>query len=333
MITVRSVGLNDIGKERWDGLISQSSCGSFFQTYDWINLWLIHFGASIQKPLILAVYRDEELIGIGAFAIKSDTIYFLTLTEVEQNHILADYGDVIALKCEEHLVFESLTRHLEQLILNNNYKLNLCNIKKSSQFYEFIQDREYNLNQIEVAPKITLPKDWLSYLASLSAHARRRLEKKLKIANGCNLIRINKPVDSSIPTIFCKILSLSNPVKINFFSPPILDFFYALFNLHAIELYVLKRNGIEIAVLIIINFKDEFLAYNSFYDSEFRQLSPGIVLFGLTIQRAILNKMRCFDFLRGNEEYKYHLGAQDQFLYIASIGKNNEKDITCFSSS
>jgi CelD/BcsL family acetyltransferase involved in cellulose biosynthesis len=52
--------------------------------------------------------------------------------------------------------------------------------------------------------------------------------------------------------------------------------------------------------------------YNSGYDPiKYGALSPGIVLFAHSIQDAIAAKRRRYDFLRGNEEYKYRFGAKE----------------------
>jgi len=62
------------------------------------------------------------------------------------------------------------------------------------------------------------------------------------------------------------------------------------------------------------------MVYNSGLDPlNFQALSPGIVLMGWLIQRAIESKHAVFDFLRGNEDYKYRLGGQDTHVYQLCI--------------
>jgi len=61
------------------------------------------------------------------------------------------------------------------------------------------------------------------------------------------------------------------------------------------------------------------LLYNSGYDPNQRQWSPGAVMFGLALKEAIENKAQVFDLLRGREEYKYRLGAVDDPLFRISI--------------
>ena len=59
--------------------------------------------------------------------------------------------------------------------------------------------------------------------------------------------------------------------------------------------------------------------YNSCMASKFANLSPGISLIGLLIQEAIEKKTTAFDLMRGDEEYKYHLGGVDRWVVKAVI--------------
>jgi len=49
--------------------------------------------------------------------------------------------------------------------------------------------------------------------------------------------------------------------------------------------------------------------YNSGFDPEARAMSPGVVLISRTIEDAIARGFLRYDFLRGEEPYKYGFGA------------------------
>ena len=51
--------------------------------------------------------------------------------------------------------------------------------------------------------------------------------------------------------------------------------------------------------------------WNAGGDAAARALSPGILLFVAGLERAIDEGKQVFDFLRGNESYKYEVGATD----------------------
>ncbi|MCB0129483.1 MAG: GNAT family N-acetyltransferase, partial [Caldilineaceae bacterium] len=59
-------------------------------------------------------------------------------------------------------------------------------------------------------------------------------------------------------------------------------------------------------------YNKQLLLYNSGYDPDAHaQLSPGWVLLAYCIQYAIAVGCRVFDFMQGNEEYKYRFGSHD----------------------
>ena len=48
-------------------------------------------------------------------------------------------------------------------------------------------------------------------------------------------------------------------------------------------------------------------------------LSPGILLFAHGLQMAIAERKQVFDFLRGNESYKYEVGATDVDVLMITV--------------
>jgi CelD/BcsL family acetyltransferase involved in cellulose biosynthesis len=57
---------------------------------------------------------------------------------------------------------------------------------------------------------------------------------------------------------------------------------------------------------------DSLLFYNAGIDPDARALSPGVVMTYEYIKRALARGLRRFDFLRGDEPYKYEWGAIDE---------------------
>jgi CelD/BcsL family acetyltransferase involved in cellulose biosynthesis len=79
-----------------------------------------------------------------------------------------------------------------------------------------------------------------------------------------------------------------------------------------LRLAFLTLNGKKAATLFAFEYRGSFLLYNSGYDTgEFAHFSPGWVLLAYLIQYAIAAGCHLFDFLQGDEEYKYHFGSVD----------------------
>jgi CelD/BcsL family acetyltransferase involved in cellulose biosynthesis len=63
------------------------------------------------------------------------------------------------------------------------------------------------------------------------------------------------------------------------------------------------------------------MLYNCGYDDAHREWSPGVVLTAQIIRDAIEAGNGTFDLLRGQEPYKYRLGAVDRPLWMISLAK------------
>lgn len=60
---------------------------------------------------------------------------------------------------------------------------------------------------------------------------------------------------------------------------------------------------------------DGYYLYNSSYNPELAEASPGVVLLGRLIELSIERGRRVFDFLKGDEPYKFRLGAEPRALF------------------
>ncbi len=63
---------------------------------------------------------------------------------------------------------------------------------------------------------------------------------------------------------------------------------------------------------------DGYYLYNSAFAPDLREASPGVVLMASLIESAIESGRQVFDFLKGDEAYKYRLGATERLLYTVS---------------
>jgi CelD/BcsL family acetyltransferase involved in cellulose biosynthesis len=80
-------------------------------------------------------------------------------------------------------------------------------------------------------------------------------------------------------------------------------------------------NNQKAAAYLCFDYNGHILVYNSGFDYQFSSYSPGWVLLGHLIQHAIQTGSRYFDFMRGDEDYKYRFGAADGFVTRALLKK------------
>jgi hypothetical protein len=76
-----------------------------------------------------------------------------------------------------------------------------------------------------------------------------------------------------------------------------------------------------VATLLGFEHHQRFYYYLGGFDPEFSRLSPGSVIIAHAIEDAIRRGVHEFDFLRGDERYKYRWGARDRFNYRRQISR------------
>jgi len=73
--------------------------------------------------------------------------------------------------------------------------------------------------------------------------------------------------------------------------------------------------------------KKAFLFYLGARDESFNSPPPGFVLHAYSIRHAIRNGIKTYDFLRGNEPYKYSFAPQEYVIKCLDIGTNNGRNL------
>ena len=86
-----------------------------------------------------------------------------------------------------------------------------------------------------------------------------------------------------------------------------------------LQLAFLEANGCKTAGYLNFDYLNRIWVYNSGLDRTCLDLSPGWVLLGYLLQWASENKREEFDFMRGDEDYKYRFGAVDKQLVKVTV--------------
>jgi CelD/BcsL family acetyltransferase involved in cellulose biosynthesis len=115
---------------------------------------------------------------------------------------------------------------------------------------------------------------------------------------------------------FVALQRASRADKADFMTPAMRRFFLGvaqrMLDADRLRLFFLTIDGEKAATLYAFEYGRRFWLYNSGYDPDAHaQLSPGWVLLAYAIQYAIAAGCREFDFMQGDEEYKYRFGAHD----------------------
>src|SRR5262249_56125004 len=85
------------------------------------------------------------------------------------------------------------------------------------------------------------------------------------------------------------------------------------------RLWLLDAPGGPLASFLTLEWDGTIGLYNSGFRPDAAALSPGLVLLTHVIRDAIERGRRRFDFLRGEERYKYEFGPTPEPVYAVTI--------------
>jgi CelD/BcsL family acetyltransferase involved in cellulose biosynthesis len=189
-------------------------------------------------------------------------------------------------------------------------------------------DWRVEVKEQDVCPVITLPQNWEDYLAAVGKKQRHEIRRKMrKIESEAETrwyaITSETEIDRAMDD-FINLHQKSTQDKEEFWNNKLVQFFKALASRLAglgwLRLYFIELNGVQAASMLCFDYNNEFLLYNSGYDPEqFAHLSPGNVLTSYTILDAIELGRSRYDFLRGDEIYKFRFGAEAEPVYDLEI--------------
>ncbi len=322
----------DALRPEWNALLADSWTNSLFMTWEWQRVWWRELGSG--ELLLLAVRDDSgRLLGVAPLYLSHDTgRRSLTLVGCVD---VSDYLDILVRRGCEALVYDALLTALDERRARWD-SLTLCNVAAGSPTLAFlprlVAARGWAVTDDyeDVCPVITLPATWEAYLAGLSKHQRHEVRRKLRRI-GEEAVAVRRvytggaDLDAALE-VFFYLHRLSHVDKATFMDDRMAAFFrnmtQAMGEQGYVELNILEMDGAPAAAMYNFRYRDDLLVYNSGYDPGLRpNLSSGIVLLSQCIQDAIERGLRTFDFLQGDEEYKYRFGATDTELRRLTVAR------------
>ncbi len=182
---------------------------------------------------------------------------------------------------------------------------------------------ECETEEHEVAAVLDLPDDFESYLAGIGKKERHEVRRKRRrFAAEQGEWHLDTRSDLDALGEFVRMHRLSPGEKGEFMTDAMAEFFGHALTVPGAGIDLL-RNGEGSAVAASFAFVDRgtYFLYNSAYDPEFSSASPGQVMLSVLIEAGIENGLRRFDFLKGDEAYKFRLGAGRRPLFaVRSTG-------------
>jgi CelD/BcsL family acetyltransferase involved in cellulose biosynthesis len=315
-------------REEWDTLATRAMTDTPFQTQAYQRAWWEHLKPSGSTLVTIATRSDKgELVGIACLFALDQILHFNGCIEE------TDYLDLIAPPNLAATVWQETLDCLEVMDAIPWRALDLCNIPEQSLSRTILptlaEKKSYHFeeNVIEVCPIIQLPDAFDAYLESLDSKQRRELSRKLRRAEAAevttSIINQSDNIETEVES-FLELLQKSTFEKRDWLNDGRRAMFHdvarAMQDRGALQLMFTAVEGRRAAALFNFDYNDRIWVYNSGLDpTAFAALSPGVILTATAIEEAIKLGRSEFDFLRGDEEYKYRFGAVDTKIYRCRV--------------
>lgn len=306
--------------QEWLALLEESGINEVFVTPEFQASWWRTLG---EGELHLTTYRNQknQLVGIAPLLLQQGEVRFLGCTDV------SDYVDFIIHTEYQAAVYDEIAATIKTL---SPTRITLCSIPQSSTTLLELPKHlapavSLKAVQQDVCPQVTLPSTWDEYLAQLSRKQRHELRRKWNKIESMPGFQVKTYTDvDSVRQHMPAFISLhqqSSESKRNFWDQPHQSFFIETIPQLAERQWVrlsflhIAEQPEPIASMLLFTYQQKYQLYNSGFDPNFATLSPGLVLTSMTIKDAIDNGAAIYDFLRGDERYKFQFGATAQPIF------------------
>jgi CelD/BcsL family acetyltransferase involved in cellulose biosynthesis/Tfp pilus assembly protein PilF len=328
--------LRDV-RANWDSIYDADPEAHFFLSWPWIYRW---FELISYPTLILAVRPDGESSDYVAFLPlwiktkerKTGGLYHVI--HLGGNHF-ADYTGLVCRPDLEEQAIGALTEYLKTM---HWAQLHLQDIRVSERRLALLMkgfrkkdfDTEHTTSEVQdgidlyICPSAKLTNDFDSYLdTKLSANTRQKLRRLLRQLDSSKDLRITHADASTIERDIDILLRfwtdrwgrqkgdrLAGILENN------RNMLRHVFDHGSLLLPILWQGDKPAGALGIFldNSKKMCLFFVGGRDATFKGPSSGLVLHAHSIRHVIQNGFTAYDFLRGNEAYKYSFGVDDHLI-------------------
>ncbi|MCL6582517.1 MAG: GNAT family N-acetyltransferase [bacterium] len=312
----------------WDAILEKRVSSSIFLTWEWLFTWWIHYQQN--RKLFLILFRErEKLIGIAPLFLEEEVkggIRIKTLRFLgSDGPACSEFLDLIIAPGYDAEVYHRLGEFLkEHSSLWDRMILSPLSWGNSDLYWLYrLLNRLYSAELEETfrCPYIKLPSDWNQFLASLSRNFRQQVRALLRKFDQQTKMKYLSNAHHLFPTpvlinTLCTLNSLrmehkgiDSTLRISSFHRFLLDVSEQLKSRGWLSCSLIQNEQQIIAIILNFRYGKKVWYYQAGFLPEYAFLHPGTLLFAQTIREAIEDGFLEYDFLRGEEEYKYRWGA------------------------
>jgi CelD/BcsL family acetyltransferase involved in cellulose biosynthesis len=325
---------SSISETEWNTLVEQSISDVPFLRHEYLSQWWQTLGGGEWKQaelVLISARENNKLIGIAPLfkAEYEGRAALLLIGSIE----ISDYLDLIVRPDDLPRFLSGLMDFLAQSSTYNGLPFDWYNIPDSSPTLAALKAESerrgltYHEGVYRPTPRIALSRSFDDYLAHIEKKQRHEIRRKMRRAAESEIpvrfyvVEDAAALESETEAFFQLMEHDSN--KANFLTPSMRAQMKSAirtgFEHGYLWLAFLTVDGVKAAACLNFDYKNKLWGYNSGVSREYMELSPGWVLLGHQLQWACEHGRAEFDFMRGDEEYKYRFGAVNRYVIRARV--------------
>lgn len=325
-------------KDQWPLLVQKAQTDSPFLTFEWVVQWWQSYRERLTNPkltivtvwdqdrlqAILPLFRHEKRAGRTAAL----TILQLMGTEFESS----DYLDIISPPEKKRAYLKAIFSSKEiKPLLNQVDVLDFSNVTEGSALWEMkgnlgdvLHSAMYSY-RTKTCPYLNLPHDFETFWNGLSKNLRsnlRRTQNKFKKQGlTIHLVQNEEEINEAIRRLFelhqMRFAAKEAQTRFQFeqrgaFHQEIAKTFLSK---GWLQLYQIKDGPKLVGSLYCYKFGRSMMYVQGGFDPQYHKFAPGNIIILRAITDAIQMGLQKFDFMRGNETYKYRWATDTVHLH------------------
>ncbi len=322
-------------EDAWKNVFERCDTDNIFISWEWCSLWWKHFGRN-QRLMILVIKDRAETVGIAPLMSAGGNFFSLGKPVISfMGGELADYIDFLVLRNNKEVIMTIMDFLLKfagwglvDLRRIPEYSPNLIAVEECLSGLGC----DYVVRKSSTSPAVKITGRWDDYYKSLSKGLRQDIRttlNKLKLIGDVKFVNYNAyTFKEALDTLF-ELHGKRQDYKLGqslFDIQSNRDFFHelalAFIKPGWIDISALKIKDRVISIAFAFRHKEIFYYWVPAFDTEFIKYSLSKVHIQNLLKSCFEQNYTEFDFMRGDEEYKFKWTNAIHKSYEVKIYKN-----------
>lgn len=311
-------------KECWDSLLMESKSDTIFLTWEWIYTWYEVYGCSYELFIILAQDQVDSIVAIAPFKIHKclrkfgkrsiEVLEFIGWGE----RVTPEYLDVIVRSGKEEEILPLLFDYLLA-----NYAIDAIELKPFNPESGNLKIIASHLRKVggnimksrhSECPITSIPSSWSAFMATKSKNFRKKMKESERVLQRDTAFSLQTLKEKEDLELFWQQLVDLHQNRWDQAMTSFQSKYYRRFHKRLIErifekdwlrLLISYDGPTPVAAIYCFFYNKTNYYYQSGRDTQYDKYHVGLVLINKAIQQAIAEGAEVFDFLTGNEAYKF----------------------------